>query len=277
MKRRDVVVIVGVVLFFLLALLVTLKGGFSGFSTEIGLVRITGTIRNSEPIVNWINKLTENHRIKGLLIYINSPGGSAVSSDEIYRAIIRFKEERKKPVIAYISQVGASGGYYVACAADKIVVNPASITGSIGVIAELPEYSGFLKKVGVKMRVIKSGKNKDIGSPFREMTHEEKKIIENLIHETYSLFVHVVSENRRLSEDSVRILGDGRIYSGKEAVKAGLCDTLGDFITAKNLMKSMLGVSKIKIVEMKRPFSIKNIILNSKLPYGMILSYRMVP
>ena len=277
MKKKDIFVIVGVVLFFIIALFFVSKGDFFLSHKEVGIVRITGTIANSEPIVNWLDDLSRNSNIKGLFIYINSPGGSAVASDEIYRAIKRFKEKRKAPVVAYISQVGASGGYYVACAADKIVVNPASITGSIGVIAEFPEFSELLKKVGVQMRVIKSGKNKDIGSPFREMTPKEKEIIEKLIDETYSRFVGIVSEARGIPEERVRTLADGRIYSGEDAVKLGLCDTLGDFITAKELMKRMLKVPKIKIVEMKKPFSIKDFVLKSKLPYGMILSYRMIP
>lgn len=277
MKKKDIFVIVGVVLFFIIALFFVSKGDFFLSHKEVGIVRITGTIANSEPIVNWLDDLSRNSNIKGLFIYINSPGGSAVASDEIYRAIKRFKEKRKAPVVAYISQVGASGGYYVACAADKIVVNPASITGSIGVIAEFPEFSELLKKVGVQMRVIKSGKNKDIGSPFREMTPKEKEIIEKLIDETYSRFVGIVSEARGIPEERVRALADGRIYSGEDAVKLGLCDTLGDFITAKELMKKMLNVSKIKMVEMKKPFSIKDFVLKSKLPYGMILSYRMIP
>ena len=277
MKKKDIFVIVGVVLFFIIALFFVSKGDFFLSHKEVGIVRITGTIANSEPIVNWLDDLSRNSNIKGLFIYINSPGGSAVASDEIYRAIKRFKEKRKAPVVAYISQVGASGGYYVACAADKIVVNPASITGSIGVIAEFPEFSELLKKVGVQMRVIKSGKNKDIGSPFREMTPKEKEIIEKLIDETYSRFVGIVSEARGIPEERVRTLADGRIYSGEDAVKLGLCDTLGDFITAKELMKRMLKVPKIKLVEMKKPFSIKDFVLKSKLPYGMILSYRMIP
>ncbi len=277
MKRRDVFVVVGVLVFFLLVLIFRARGNFDMFSTEIGVVRITGTITNSEPLVKWIDELSKNKRIKGILLYINSPGGSAVSSDEIYRAILRFKSKINRPVVAYISQVGASGGYYIACAADKIVINPSSITGSIGVIAEFPEFSGLLQKVGVKMRVIKSGAHKDIGSPFRDMTPQEKRIIERLIDQTYERFVEIVIKGRGLTEDSVRHIGDGRIFSGKEAVDVGLCDTTGDFTTAKEIMKKMLNVSKIKEVEMKRPFSIKDLVLKSKLPYGMILSYRMVP
>lgn len=277
MKKKDLIVIGLVILFFIVILLFTKRSGVFSTSKEVGVVRITGTIANSEPVVKWINELTKNTKVKGILIYINSPGGSAVASDEIYRAILRFKGKRKGPVVAYISQVGASGGYYVACAADKIVINPASITGSIGVIAEFPEFSGLLEKVGVKMRVIKSGKNKDIGSPFRNMTEEEKKIIEKLIDEAYSRFVKIVSKGRGIPESKVRDLADGRIYSGEDAVKLGLCDTLGDFITAKEIMKNMLKVSKIKQIEMKKPFSLKDLVLKSKLPYGMILSYRMVP
>lgn len=277
MKRKDLLVIAGVVIFFVITSVLFLRRGFSVSSPSVAVLRISGTISRSEPIVRWLGELTENTKIKGLLIYINSPGGSAVSADEIYRAILRFKEKGKRPVIAYISQVGASGGYYIACAADKIVVNPSSITGSIGVIAEFPEFSGLLKKVGVKIRVIKSGGKKDIGSPFRHMTSEEKKIIENIINQVYLRFIEVVSSARGLSKDSTRILADGRIYSGSKAVEIGLCDTTGDFITARELMKKALKVSKIKEVKMKKPFSIKDAILKSDLPYSMVISYRMVP
>ena len=276
MKKRDIIVIIGAVLFF--GVVVLIVGASLPFSVSkgVGVVRVVGAIGNSSPVVKWIDSLTKDRKIRGILLYINSPGGGAVASDEIYRALMRFKNTHR-PIIAYISSVGASGGYYVACAADRIVVNPSSITGSIGVIAEFPEFDGLLQKVGVKMRVIKSGKHKDIGSPFREMTESEKEIIQRLIDETYETFVGIVAKGRGLPKDSVRSIGDGRIFTGREAVKLGLCDTTGDFNTAKEVMKKILKVKKIKLVEMKRPFSIKDLILKSKLPYGMILSYRMVP
>ncbi len=276
MKKRDIIVLIGVVLFFGVVALLAGSGIHIGTSRQVGVVRVVGAIGNSGPIVKWIDELRKDKKIRGILLYINSPGGGAVASDEIYRALMRFKSTHR-PIVAYISSVGASGGYYVACSADKIIVNPSSITGSIGVIAEFPEFDGLLEKVGVKMRVIKSGKHKDIGSPFRKMTESERKVIQRLIDETYETFVGIVAKGRGLPIDSVKSIGDGRIYSGREAVKLGLCDTTGDFNTAKEVMKKMLKVKEIKLVEMKKPFSLKDFLLKSKLPFGMILSYRMVP
>lgn len=276
MKKRDVIVVIGVVVLFVIVVFFASSGVSLRPSKEVGVVRVEGAIGNSSQLVKWIDTLRKNRKIRGILLYINSPGGGAVASDEIYRALIRFKNTNR-PIVAYISSVGASGGYYVACAADKIVINPSSITGSIGVIAEFPEFDGLLKKVGVKMRVIKSGKHKDIGSPFREMTESERRVIQNLINQAYETFVEVVAKGRGLSVDSVKSIGDGRIYSGKEAVKLGLCDTTGDFNTAKEVMKQMLGLKNIRLVERKKPFSFKDLIFKSKLPFGMVLSYRMVP
>lgn len=276
MKKRDITVVIGVVILFVIVVFFAGSGVSLRPSKEVGVVRVEGAIGSSAQLVKWIDTLRKNKKIRGILLYINSPGGGAVASDEIYRALVRFKNTNR-PIVAYISSVGASGGYYVACAADKIVINPSSITGSIGVIAEFPEFDGLLKKVGVKMRVIKSGKHKDIGSPFREMTESERRVIQNLINQTYETFVEVVAKGRGLPVDSVKSIGDGRIYSGKEAVKLGLCDTTGDFNTAKEVMKQILGLKNIRLVERKKPFSFKDLIFKSKLPFGMVLSYRMVP
>ncbi len=276
MKKRDITVVIGVVILFVIVVFFAGSGVSLRPSKEVGVVRVEGAIGSSAQLVKWIDTLRKNKKIRGILLYINSPGGGAVASDEIYRALVRFKNTNR-PIVAYISSVGASGGYYVACAADKIVINPSSITGSIGVIAEFPEFDGLLKKVGVKMRVIKSGKHKDIGSPFREMTESERRVIQNLINQTYETFVEVVAKGRGLPVDSVKSIGDGRIYSGKEAVKLGLCDTTGDFNTAKEVIKQILGLKNIRLVERKKPFSFKDLIFKSKLPFGMVLSYRMVP
>jgi protease-4 len=211
-------------------------------SSEIALVRITGTIDNSKEIVSWVETLKGRPQVRGVLLYINSPGGGIVPSDEIYRSIIEFKKVTKKPVVAYLGSVAASGGYYIACSADYIVAHPMSLTGSIGVIFEIPVVKKLMDKIGVEMVVIKSGPNKDMGSPFKKMTEEERKIIENIISQGYSNFVRVVADARKISEDSVRKIADGRVLTGQDAYKLGLVDTLGDLSLAKNKIKSLAGV-----------------------------------
>lgn len=222
-------------------------------TNEIAIVRITGTIDNSKEIVNWIETLKGRPQVRGVLLYINSPGGGIVPSDEIYRSIIEFKKVTKKPVVAYLGSVAASGGYYIACSADYIIAHPMSLTGSIGVIFEIPVVKNLMDKIGVEMVVIKSGPNKDMGSPFKKMTEEERKIIESIISQGYSNFIKVVADARKISEDSVRKIADGRVLTGQDAYKLGLVDTLGDLSLAKNKIKSLAGVKgPVAFTEKKR-------------------------
>lgn len=276
MKKTTLIIIlvsVSVFLYFAILFQLTLRS----LRPKIGVVKIQGGIYSSEKYVNWIKKLKENSQVKGILLVVNSPGGGVVASDEIYNALMDFKKTGR-PLVAYFGSIAASGGYYVGCAADVIVSNPNTITGSIGVIAEFPVVKNLLKKIGVDFIVIKSRDKKDLGSPWREMTREEKKIIKSLIDETYKNFLKIVSESRNIPMDSLYKIADGRIFSGRQALKYGLVDTLGTIDTAIEILKQKAKIKgKPVLVEPRKRFSLLSLITEEETKISDIkLDYRMV-
>lgn len=218
---------------------------------DLGIISVEGTIlHQAEPGLGGSNvasgeKLVqallqaEKDGVKGLLIKINSPGGTAAAAQSVYQHIQALKKRSKIKVIASMGDVAASGGYYIACAADQIFANPATLTGSIGVIAQFTKLQGLYEKVGLSTTVIKSGKHKDIGSPFRPTTPEETRILQAMIDDTYQDFIQAVAQGRKLSEKRVRELADGRIYTGNQALKYQLVDRLGDYQVALEQLKKL--------------------------------------
>jgi protease-4 len=212
------------------------SAGSTSASAAVTPQRIKADLRRAE----------SDASVKAVVIRVNSPGGSVVASNEIYKAIKDFK----KPVVFSFGETAASGGYYIACAGKWIVANPDTLTGSIGVITELPNTDELLKKIGVQIVVIKSGTNKDLGSPFRPMTDDEKKIFQTVIDEAYSGFVKIVAEGRNLPEDQVRQIGDGRVYTGRQAKELGLVDQLGYLEDAIDKAGELGGIKgKPRVVE----------------------------
>jgi protease-4 len=184
--------------------------------------------------------------VKAVVLRINSPGGSVVASNEIYRLL----KDSGKPVVVSMGETAASGGYYIACASRWIVANPDTLTGSIGVISELPNAEELLQKIGVQIIVIKSGANKDMGSFARPMTDDEKKLWQTVIDQAYDGFVKIVAEGRNLPEDKVRQIADGRVYTGGQAKELGLVDQLGYLDDAVNKAGELGGISgKPRVVE----------------------------
>jgi protease-4 len=215
-----------------------------------------GSESGADDIAKQIKRAGEDSSVKAIILRINSPGGSAAASQELHEEV-RKARENDKIVVASMSDVAASGGYYVACGADKIVANPGTITGSIGVIFSQLQYSELLEKYGVRSNVIKSGKYKDIGSPLRNMTEEERQILQEMIDDVYSQFVHAVAEGRQMNESEVLELADGRIFTGRQAKELGLVDELGNFQDAVDLAAELAGIKgKPKMVEYgkKSPF-----------------------
>lgn len=192
---------------------------FSGRAELLEAARVAA----SGDIVPVIRRAAEVASVKALVVRVNSPGGSVVGSDEIYDAL----RQTDKPVVALMSEVAASGGYYISMAAEHIVANPNTLTGSIGVIGQFPNLTELMDKVGVEVTTIKSGKSKDLGNPFRDMTGEERAIFQGIVDETYAHFVGIVSAGRGLPEERVRELADGRVYTGEKAMELGLVDALG--------------------------------------------------
>lgn len=199
----------------------------------------TRSLVYSDRIVQDIRRAEEDPAVAAIVLEINSPGGSVVGSVDIYNAV----RAARKPVVASIGEMGASGGYYIACGADRIVVRPGSITGSIGVIMEMLDASQLAAKFGVTLEVIKTGPYKDQGSWHRPLTEEERALLQAMLDEAYEDFIHAVAEGRGLAEDQVRAVADGRILSGRQAVRLGLADREGDLQEAIALAAELAGLT----------------------------------
>jgi len=244
--------LLGTVLIFALALVLVAVRGSGGlfgrldirWRPVVGLVEVEGVISSSERIVDLIDDYASRGDVKALLVKINSPGGIVVGSDEIYRALLRARHEHGKPVVAYMGSVAASGGYYVACAADSIVAHPGSTTGSIGVIVEYPVAAELFEKLGVRWESITTGPYKNMGSPFEEPTELHRAWFEEVVNDTYEQFLAVVRVNRNLDEDDLQRYADGRIFTGRQAVKWGFADRTGDFHDARALVGRMAGLGE---------------------------------
>lgn len=252
---------------------------------KIALVRVEGIISNSKNVLAQLSKHRKNDTIKAIVLRIDSPGGGVAPSQEIYQTVKEIVAEGKQTVVISMGAVAASGGYYIASAADKIMANPGTITGSIGVIMEFANVEELFKKVGLKTVVLKTGPHKDIGSPVRDMTPEEKAIIQELLDDVYNQFVEAVAEGRNLAVAQVKEFSDGRIFSGKKAKELGLVDELGNLPAACELAADLAGITKrpLVIVEEEEEHPLKRLlegILNTDLlpaswqETGFSLQYR---
>lgn len=219
------------------------RAGSKAFSLtdKIGVVPVEGVITDSIEIAENLEEFGNDRSIVAVVVRIDSPGGGVAASQEIYDAIVALK--KKKKVVASMGSIAASGGLMIACAADKIVANPGTITGSISAVMQFANVEELMKKIGVKSSVVKSGPYKDIGSPMREMTPEEKIIIQELIDDIYNQFIDVIVRDRRLPRQQVIAIGDGRVFSGRKAKEYGLVDQLGDLAAAAKLAGVLAGSS----------------------------------
>jgi len=200
-----------------------------------------------------LDKAEDDDRVRAVVLRINSPGGTVTASDILYHEITRFKERRKIPVVACILDVGASGGYYVALAADHIVVHPTTVTGSIGVLMLTVNAAGLLEKIGVSASYVTSGQFKDMGSPFRSLRPEERAIFQGLIDQFYGRFVQLVARSRKLDEPRVRAIADGRVHTATEALGLGLVDRIGYLEDAIEAAKTAAGLTEARVVTYHRP------------------------
>lgn len=251
-------VIVGGALILLNALLPDLD-----FSTQdrVALIRIEGVILDAQATISELKHYSENPLVKAIVLRIDSPGGGVVPSQEIHDAVKRVKNKSNKAVIASMGTVAASGGYYIAAATDRIIANPGSLTGSIGVIMEMANFEGLMKKVGVEGVVIKSGRFKDVGSPLRKMSDEERKLLQSVMDDVHQQFIQAVADGRSLDVSDVEPLADGRIYTGRQAKEARLIDELGDLDDAIHIAADIAGMEgEPKVVEPRKRFSFRDII-----------------
>ncbi len=215
-----------------------------------GLVEEEGTVGR---IVAELKKAEDDDHVKAIVLRINSPGGGVTASDEIHAEIVRWKREHHVPVVAALGDLAASGGYYVACSADRIVAAPTTVTGSIGVIMMNLNVEGLLGKIGVKNDTYKAGAHKDILSPFRGATPEERRIVQNILDDLHARFIAVVRE-ARTGIDPARVpeLTDGRIFDAPSALQAGLVDRVGTLRDAIEIAEKAAGVERAKVVMYRR-------------------------
>jgi protease IV len=264
-----------VMLFFIILIIVLIRSAsdlstpeinqrlvYQGNQQEIAYVRLSGEISsqadesflgfnpfviNPHRIRQVFSYLAEDKNVKAVVVEVNSPGGSVVASEEVYQQMIKLADS--KPVLVYMGEAAASGGYYIALPAEKIVASVPTITGSIGVLVFDPDLSGLYEKIGVQMQTYQTGQFKDIGSMNRASTEEEVQIFESIIGDAYQQFLDRIIQHRDLTETEVRALADGRIYSGKQAKENGLIDELGTLDDAFEFAKETADLTDPSIIE----------------------------
>jgi protease IV len=225
--RGCLVLVAAGALFITVVTLLARPGGDFGMTPRVGLIRVEGEISEARPFLDELRRVELDGRIRALVLRVDSPGGGVGATQEMLDALQRYRRRTEHPVVASLGATAASGGYYLACAASKIVAEPGTITGSIGVIMTFTDASELMKKIGVRTEVVKTGPRKDVGAWWRPMTDDDRAMLQSVVADAYEQFTSTVAESRALGADSVRSLADGRILTGRQALKVGLVDTLG--------------------------------------------------
>lgn len=256
-RARFIILTLGAITIFLFVILPIffLLFGRSPLG-NVALIPITGPISlggegklgergiSSEDLVQFVKDADDNAQVKVILLDINSPGGSAVASDEVAAAV----KQAKKPVVALIREVGASGAYWIASASDQIIANRMSITGSIGVLSSYLEFDKLMEKYGISYQQMTAGKYKDIGTPFRELKNDERQLLQSKLNKIHSFFIQEIADNRKLDVEKVRELATGEFFLGVEAQQLGLIDRLGDKTAAEEYLKATYALDEIRYV-----------------------------
>lgn len=249
-QRRDLVLGVLLLAFVsilivgsLLILISVTMGGIPVSEKSVAIIEITGPILSPTHTVEKLERYMKNENILAIVLRLNTPGGGVAASQEIYETVKKARRAGKK-VYASMGSVAASGGYYIAAACDTIMANQGTITGSIGVIINFADFSGLYEKLGIDFYSRKSGKFKDTGSSSREMTDEEKALIDEMVMDTYEQFIQAVSEGRDLDIEYVRGISDGRVFTGRQAMNNGLVDVLGTYQDAIDLAGVSVGLGE---------------------------------
>jgi protease-4 len=252
MRRNDIIiaVLIGASVLFIFVVFTLAFFGlfaepsltFGSLGKRVALVEIKGVMGASESTVRQLKRYGQDESVPVIVLRIDTPGGSSAVAQEIYDQIQKVRQDDGKKVVASMGPLAASGGYYVACAADSIMANPVTLTGSIGVQMQLPRTEELFKKIGVDFRVVKSGAYKDIGSPHRSMTEEEKRLLQEVIDDSYEQFVEVIVDGRSLDRQEVLAVADGRLFTGRQAKKLGLVDWLGTYEDAIAMAGRMGGI-----------------------------------
>ncbi|OIP28485.1 MAG: signal peptide peptidase SppA [Deltaproteobacteria bacterium CG12_big_fil_rev_8_21_14_0_65_43_10] len=247
MKRHPVllgIIILGILLivFFITVFAITYTSGNTvlAMGDKVAVVDTKGVIKDSTTIIEQLLRFKKDKSVKAIVLRIDSPGGAVGPTQEIYEEVKKIRE--KKKVLVSMGSLAASGGYYIACAADKIIANPGTITGSIGVIIEFGNMEELMKKIGFKSVIIKSGEYKDVMSPFRSITDKEKTILRGVVDSVHNQFIEAVVEGRKLKREDVAKIADGRIFSGEQAKALGLVDSLGNLQDAIGVASELAGI-----------------------------------
>ena len=237
-------------LFFLVLILFALIGILSLASewipeqraqNRIGVIDVTGIISGSQHIVNQLKKFRQDKRIRGIVLRIDSPGGSVGPSQEIYDEVLKTRESGKT-IYASMGAMAASGGYYIASAAEKIFANPGTLTGSIGVIMAFTNAKGLMEKIGLQPKIIKAGKYKDTGSPARDMTKKERNLLQSVVDDVHQQFIEAIASGRGISIEEVTTIADGRIFTGRQANALNLVDELGGLQATIDQLSEKVGI-----------------------------------
>ena len=260
-KKKALVVILSlIVLVFFVSLAVGLAARPSG--DRIGVIEIEGVITGSKDTMEDIIRFKEDPTIKAVILRINSPGGSVGPTQEIFREVQKLKE--KKTVYVSMGTTCASGGYYIASAAQKLYANPSTITGSIGVVMQLMIVEDVMKKIGLQSNTLKAGEFKDAGSPFRQMTPAERAYLDNIIMNIYDQFMKDIAAGRKMDAEKVKKLAEGKIYTGTQAKDLGLIDAIGNFYDTVDALKELYKIKgKPVLVYAERPFTFSKWVFGS--------------
>jgi protease-4 len=219
---------------------------------KVAVIELTGVMTSSHDVGNramsarkilgLLKKYRDDDAVKAIVLRLDTPGGTVVAAQEIHGELLRLRTKSKKKVVVSMGDLAASGGYYVSCAADKVFASPGTLTGSIGVIMQFPNYQGLFGKIGLSTNTIKSGEFKDVGNGAREMSSRDRALLQGLVDDVYSQFVEAVAAGRRMSPEKVRPLADGRVFSGRQAKDLGLVDELGDLDAAIAAAGELAGI-----------------------------------
>lgn len=259
MKKGCLIVAAIFAVMVLISALVALLGMTDKMPLSVGkkvaLVRVEGPILDARQTIKDIKKYAADSSVKAIVLRVDSPGGAVAPSQEIYEEV--KKAAKQKYVVASMGSIAASGGYYISAAATKIYANPGTLTGSIGVIMEIPNVQGLMDKIGIKTQIIKSGRHKDMASAFREMDEEDRLILQGVIDDVHVQFMEAVAEGRNLDMQKVRELSDGRIFTGKQALSLGLVDELGNIEDAIDGAAKLAGIKgKPVVISRKEKLSV---------------------
>ena len=262
-----------------LALIVLALVGISSITSEwvqqgtknrIGIVDITGLISDSQYIVNQVKKFRKDKRIRGIILRIDSPGGAVGPSQEIYNEVLKTRESGKT-IYASMGALAASGGYYIASAAEKIFANPGTLTGSIGVIMAFSNAKGLMEKIGLQPEIVKAGEYKDIGSPARAMTQKEKNLLQSVVTDVHQQFIEAVASGRDISIAEVTKIADGRILTGRQAYSLNLVDQIGGLQVSIDQLAHKVGIiGSPKIIKETQPVGFLDWVLKSTVNQSLI-------